>query len=319
MINVTLFFTVLGPESTKFSLAVHHGGFFVGSGVNLTYLDGKIAWFDYLDRNYFTQGVLDYLVQQLGYSCTEMVDIMWSPPGKSIYELVHIMLNSHLMREASIENKLLVVYIHHVDRVRVLQKADDVCYEGCPELPSVLLSPNSKKEKKECRSESDDSEIEGFDADSEGDPTWNDSDYDMREDDTLYEDNVDDSEEDDMVEVGKKMAAEHVFLPGSDIVVEGELELPAEDDSEKRHKSDSDDEEYKKKKKKKQKPFKYKPFNSAGDMLNPQFKLGMVFESVEQLRTAVSQYAVKNRVQIRKKRNNKRRFEAHCCEGFPWN
>ena len=53
-----------------------------------------------------------------------------------------------------------------------------------------------------------------------------------------------------MVEKGKKIAAEHACLPGSDDVKEeGDLELPAEDDSEKRHKSDSDDEEYKKKKK----------------------------------------------------------------------
>ena len=44
----------------------------------------------------------------------------------------------------------------------------------------------------------------------------------------------------------------------------------------------------------------------------------MVFDSVELLRKVVAQYAVKNRVQIRKKRNNKQRFEAVCEEGCPW-
>jgi hypothetical protein len=38
----------------------------------------------------------------------------------------------------------------------------------------------------------------------------------------------------------------------------------------------------------------------------------MIFSSVEVVRQAVSQYAIKERVQIRKKRNNKKRFEAFC-------
>ena len=40
---------VLGPESTEFSVEVHHGGFFCGIGVNRTYMDGQIAWFDHCD------------------------------------------------------------------------------------------------------------------------------------------------------------------------------------------------------------------------------------------------------------------------------
>ena len=40
---------VLGPESTEFSVEVHHGGFFCGIGVNRTYMDGQIVWFDHCD------------------------------------------------------------------------------------------------------------------------------------------------------------------------------------------------------------------------------------------------------------------------------
>jgi len=40
---------VLGPESTEFSVEVHHGGFFCGIGVNRTYMDGQIAWIDHYD------------------------------------------------------------------------------------------------------------------------------------------------------------------------------------------------------------------------------------------------------------------------------
>jgi hypothetical protein len=60
--------------------------------------------------------------------------------------------------------------------------------------------------------------------------------------------------------------------------------------------------------------YKFKPFNSAGDMDDPKFKTGMVFDSVEVVRKAVSRYAINERVQIRKIRNNEIRFEA-VCEG----
>ena len=49
----------------KFSVEVHHGGFFVGKGVNLTYLDEKITWFDNLDRNTLCTDVIYYMLEQL--------------------------------------------------------------------------------------------------------------------------------------------------------------------------------------------------------------------------------------------------------------
>ena len=145
---------------------------------------------------------------------------------------------------------------HHVERSKQHKKVqDDVCYDGCPELPPVVLSPSPKKTGNVVtedvqNSSSEDSEEEEFECDSEGDPAWNYSDYDLKEDDELFAENVDNSEEDEMVDKGRNNAAQHAFVPGSDDVKEEDLELPVEDDSEKRHKSDSDDEGYKKKKRK---------------------------------------------------------------------
>jgi hypothetical protein len=109
---------------------------------------------------------------------------------------------------------------------------------------------------------------------------------------------------------GKQNSAQHAYVLVSDDVNEADLELPVEEESERRHKSDSDDEEYKKKKKKKQVVYNFKPFNSTGDMDDPKFKTGMIFDSVEVVQKAVTQYAINERVQIRKKRNNQKRFEA---------
>ena len=297
-LNIYEFCTV-GLESTKFSVEIHHGGFFVGSGLNVRYLDEKIAWFDNLDRNNFCYETIHYMISELGYANGGLVIVFWCPPGKSVDEMIQINFESHCAKisKASVENKVLVLFWHHEKDKNRTKTVDDISYDGCPELPDVLVVPPAPAAgHKECDSDSsnnsEDEELK-FDSDSEGDPAWHDSDYDVAKDDELYAQNVDESVEDEMLEKGTRIGSQHAYVPGSDDVIEDDLELPVEDDSEKRHKSDSDDEEHKKKKKK-QAVYKFKPFNCAGDMENPQFKLGMVFDSVEQLRKGISNYTVKN-------------------------
>jgi hypothetical protein len=283
-------------ESSKFSVQVHHGGYFVGSGETVSYTDEKgIAWFDNLDRNNFKMDTIDLMIDQLCYK--ERKFVFWCPPGKAMGDLVEICFEKHcdLMSNASVECKVLLLFLHHLDD-HEQQVKEELSHKGGDT---------------DC---SEDSEEENFQCDSDGDPAWYDSDYDMKEDDEDFADNVDDSEDDEMVELGKQIATQHAHVPGYDDVNEADLELPVEDDNERRHKSDSDDEEYKKKKRKSQVTYKFKPFNSAGDMDDPKFKTGMVFDSVEVVRKAVSRYAINERVQIRKIRNNKIRFEA-VCEG----
>ena len=54
------------------------------------------------------------------------------------------------------------------------------------------------------------------------------------------------------------------------------------------------------------------------ELSNPSFKVGMVFESVEILRKAITEYSLKNRVDIKMPRNDQRRIRAHCPTGCPW-
>ena len=73
----------------KFSVEVHHGGFFAGKGVNLTYLDEKITWFDNLDRNTLCTDVIYYMLAQLNYPDEEKI-MLWCPPGKTLAHVVEI-------------------------------------------------------------------------------------------------------------------------------------------------------------------------------------------------------------------------------------
>ena len=64
--------------------------------------------------------------------------------------------------------------------------------------------------------------------------------------------------------------------------------------------------------------YKFIAFNAKVDMISPVFKVGMVFADVVELRHALTAYSVRNRVQIKKIKNDKRRLEAVCENGCPW-
>ena len=61
---------------------------------------------------------------------------------------------------------------------------------------------------------------------------------------------------------------------------------------------------------------KFKSFNLE-DLVNPTFKVGMIFSSVELIRKAITEYSLKHRVDIRMPRNVRSRVGAHCAVGCP--
>ena len=52
MVNFRVDFHCLGPDDEEFSVEVHHGGFFCGSGADRVYLDGRVDWFDHVKVKY---------------------------------------------------------------------------------------------------------------------------------------------------------------------------------------------------------------------------------------------------------------------------
>lgn len=47
------FKSLVGLSSNKFSLEVHHGGFFCGQGLNKSYVDGKVTWEDDIEAEFW--------------------------------------------------------------------------------------------------------------------------------------------------------------------------------------------------------------------------------------------------------------------------
>ena len=62
---------------------------------------------------------------------------------------------------------------------------------------------------------------------------------------------------------------------------------------------------------------KLRPFRPE-DMQAPNFRLGMVFPTVIELRKAIQEYIIQNRVQISYGKNDLKRLRVHCAEGCPW-
>jgi hypothetical protein len=65
-------------------IEVHHGGFFVGKGSNRAYVEEKVYWFDYCDRDTWSQLWFDDFIEQLGYEPSYSLKIYWLLPGTNL-------------------------------------------------------------------------------------------------------------------------------------------------------------------------------------------------------------------------------------------
>lgn len=63
--------------------------------------------------------------------------------------------------------------------------------------------------------------------------------------------------------------------------------------------------------------YEFKYFDFKKDMNNPVFQVGMCFPDVRELRDALTAYSARERVVLRKVRNNKRSLEVICAPGCP--
>jgi len=160
------------------------------------------------------------------------------------------------------------------------------------------------------RHDDDDGDFVASDNDGSVDGDFVDSDYEVDHEDDLFWDNVDDGVVDEgagmgivvskgykrNAPVGKENMAERQWDEIS--TDEDELELPDSNGEGKVGANMSS----------------FRP----EDIENLIFKLGIKFDSIELLRKAISEYSIKERVEIKMPWNDKKRIKAHCDVNCPW-
>jgi hypothetical protein len=134
-------------------------------------------------------------------------------------------------------------------------------------------------------------------SDNEDDSDFVDSDYELEDDDDdLFADNV----EDDGVGKGKRIGKRRLKVSIDDDVSTDDdgLQLPgSKDEGDIR--------------------FGFKSFREE-DICNPIFKVGMMFELAVMLRKAITEYSLKNKVEIKVPCNEPKRIRAHCDADCQW-
>ncbi|KAM0904344.1 hypothetical protein ACQ4PT_018059 [Festuca glaucescens] len=301
----------LGEDCGFFSVEAVHNGFFCGLRANLDYVSGTSSYFDNLTVDTWSISWINEILRILGHERDERTSVYWLLPGKDITDgLVLIEKQSHIrdMINASKYHKTLVLFVDHTNFLKGLRPDVIVGQRTNPRPPvaahlqgyaSCSNMPTSPAESSHSSAmiaaEEDDMHIGESDVSDtdEDDMEFYDSDFDCEDgDDDLFADNVDKSVND---------------YNEKELCVENEHEDALDDDA-------LNIEGYSRK----NLMINIKAFNPEVDMDNPTFKIGMLFSGVEELRKAVTTYAIRNRVKIKKLRNETRRFEAVCAPGCTW-
>ncbi|VAI21519.1 unnamed protein product [Triticum turgidum subsp. durum] len=240
-----------GLNDPVFTIEVHHGGFFCGLGSNKTYIDDKIDFFDFCVVEEWSVLYIVDLLEKLGYPDSTKYKVYWLLPGHTIADGLFFVCNDDnlqkLISSVPRDNNIVL----YLDQMYLIDNSiwDD-----------VLIEANASEQPNGSDSDRLDSDADFFDSDN--DP--------FDGDDDLFAAFVDQDVKDSMIpdkgrqqvqdnEVKDKDKKDKRKREDSD----GELELP-----------DSEDENFK---------FKFKSFTSV-DMKEPEFKVGMFFSTVEQLR-----------------------------------
>ncbi|KAM0888752.1 hypothetical protein ACQ4PT_028166 [Festuca glaucescens] len=289
-----------GGNPDLFTVEVEHNVFFCGLGSNLTYVDGTRDLYDNCSAE--TWSLLWIHLSELGHELNERVHVYWCLPGRDITDgLVCIEKDADIVQmiNASANNKVLCLVVDHTNFLRQLR--DDVIVNGGATVrpisnPQKMPTSVTEATTSHTRSAADEEEGGGnqldgeavadgdgeavVDGDEEGetDSEFYDSDWYAEDGDyDIFESQVDREVNDNNEPLAVHDLEDDAALGDED------LRLTIEE------------EEYLK--------YRFSEFNPEVDMESPVFKTGMVFGNANELRHALAAYSIRNRVKVRKTRN----------------
>jgi hypothetical protein len=285
----------------RFTVEINHGGVFCGQGRDKTYANCRTDHFDNCEVETWSSLWIRDFVLELGIDL-ERMQVNWLLPGMGFADGLRIIdsdADTLMMTAVVPKFQYFRLYVTEKDLFAGLE-LDDICILGTPEFPTVMSpKPDSIDQVVSPNSEDDDSNYgdDFVDSDNEFD----------KDDDDLYEEWVDADVN------GKEKAKEWA----DDDYDSDDLDLPASDSEhepdELEEEKEQDGEGSKKKKKKKVKLRSFRP----EEMQEVIFKIGMIFPTVVELRLAIQEYIVQNRVKIKYAKNDLQRVRAHCDEDCP--
>jgi hypothetical protein len=287
-----------------------------------------VDWFDHIVVDTWSPLWLDQFVNDLGYLTTGLLKIYWLLPGKGLHDGLRLIVcdgDTSVMAAIVDKCKNFVLYFDHDDSFQGFEW-DDIVSNPVTDLPKVISPkkvvnlPRKDGERlpefymnvETRQSSRGQSSTRGpVEQDNSSDSASSDSDYeDFYDSDYELEDDDDDLFVDSVIDeqVAKSKKAKGSRLKGPQVPAgnddvssdddDAELELPEDDQN--------------------GVPLKFRTWREE-DMNNPTFRVGLVFPSVVEFREAITEYGIRNRVQIHMPRNEKKRVRAHCAEGCPWN
>lgn len=256
----------------------------MGQGANRAYVDGIVHCVDHLKVDHWSPVWFDDLSFMLHYPKNPSLKVYWLLPGKTVADGLRLIISDEdtLVMTSVVEKfRHFVIYFDHDDKLAGLNRTY-VQQNKSEKLPAFYSNLKTSEGNVATSDE---------DNDSEGDSDIVDSDYELGLDDDLLEEPLVDQQ----VGKGRQM----VGNKDDDVSTDDDgLQLPASDDE-----GDV--------------RMGFKSFREE-DMGNPQFKVGMMFDSAPILRKAITEYSLKHRVAIKIPKNEPKRVRAKCDTDCPW-
>jgi len=251
----------------------------------------------------------------LHYPRNPELKVFWLLPRKDFPDGIRLIVSEEdtlVMASVVHKVKTLVLYFDH-EAITSGSDWDDVVANPVASLPRVI-SPSKGQTRQRNNEAADDEGPEDAHDSSSDDSDFDDSDYDLEDDEYLFVDNVDEHVTDEGVAKGRKIAKGTKRATGR---TSTGTSVVAHDDDENEESTDDDRLELPQSDGECEPAFKFKSFKPE-DMAHPVFKVGMMFDTVEMLRKAITEYSLRNRVDIKMPRNEQKRLQANCSEGCPW-
>ena len=291
-----------GDDPDRFSVAISWNGFFGGLHEPISYNGCTIDFFDNCHSDTWSILWIHDFLNQLGIEIDDRLSVYWCLPYKQMTDgLVCIESDEDIVKMiiAAKKEKTLDIIVDHGGFIKVMRpdmilnarqrQAQEVRRE------EIALADRNREEEaqegseKEAEEDSDKEAEEGSEkeVEEETESEFYDSDYDAEDgDDDIFDANVD-------KEVNDYNEEEFVYEEEDDAGVDHEdLQLTKEQEQELN--------------------YKFSVFNPEVDMENPQFKAGMVFSSMAELRKAIKSYSIKERRTLAKPRNEAGRIHVVC-------